>query len=75
MKYRVRSLATGKKYKCSAHEKLQLMPDGSLFYSYREDSDFGHSGPFTLLGGYVLEFAFLRDTKGKWVWSECVVSD
>ena len=71
MKFRVRSLVTGKKYKCSFGEELVLKSDGRLVTQCRDCLD----EEFSLLGGYVLEFAFSRDSKGKWVWSECVVSD
>lgn len=71
MKYRAVSIITGKKYKCSKDEELFLTPDGRLMSFYKGSLDC----EFSLLGGYVLEFAFCRDSKGKWIWHECVVSD
>jgi hypothetical protein len=69
MKYRITSLATGKKYKCSKDEQLHLMADGRLLSFYKGEFDC----EFTLLGGYVIEFSFSKDSRGKNIWSECVM--
>lgn len=67
MRYRVRSLDTGKKIKIRDDDRFIMTADGQV-YIERWDGFVQGIGQ-----AYIVEFAFQKKANGKWVWSEYVI--